>query len=294
MPLAVPFGIVVAGEFRESFATNLLTELQKAKLFQDVVAAGDTADATSTVKLVTTITQFNPGDRDVRAGIGLGFGATRLKVRARLVDARSCVVIAEGDADGKVIGGWLGGDSLKATRGVAKDVTKITARANLNAPSSATSSCDPEGGVTAVGGADPPPSAEIAALIAAAERGDASAQRDLTVRYVRGDGVPKNEARAMKWCRRAAEGGDPAAQAELAVRYEMGWSLPIDEAESLAWTQKAAAQGYPEGLALMAVRYERGAGVRQSDTEAVQHYRAAAEQGHPACDVLSRRHVHVG
>ena len=292
IPLAVPYGTVVDADFRQALLKNLVSELQAAKLFADV-AVGDTpTNDPNTLRLATAVTEFNPGDADVRAGVGLGFGATKMKVRARLLDARTCAMVAEGEADGKVIGGWLGGNSLNATRGVAKDVVKIAARANLKSRVSADTSCDPDDNVTAVHSTAPAPPPSVAALIVDAEQGDATAQLNLANVYAYGKGVPKNEARATKWYQRAAEGGNSVAQTALAIRYEMGWSLPFDEAASLSWIQKGAEQEYPPALAVLGVRYARGAGVQRSPTEAVRYFRASAEAGHaPAMCLLGNMYM---
>jgi hypothetical protein len=280
LPLSVPFGTVVPRDFREALVKNLADEIRKTKRFE-LVAVDSTAEPDSgTLKLATAITKFDLGDRDVRAGVGLGLGTTRMTIRARFLDARSCAIVVEGNADGRVIGGWAGGDSLGATRGVAKDVAKLVDRVNRRDPVEAPTRCDPDDGVSAVGATPAPVPDAIAALVAEAERGDPVAQRNLAIRYVNGEGVPANEATAMKWCKRAAENGDAAAQAELAIRYQMGWGLPMDEAASLSWVQKAAAQQYPAALAQLGVRYEHGDGVTRSRAEAVRYYRAAAEGGH--------------
>jgi TPR repeat protein len=43
---------------------------------------------------------------------------------------------------------------------------------------------------------------KIDALRARAEAGDTEAQYDLGVRYANGDGVPQNDAEAVRWYRR--------------------------------------------------------------------------------------------
>ena len=50
-----------------------------------------------------------------------------------------------------------------------------------------------------------------------AEQGDAIAQYNLGVMYTTGEGVPENDAEAVRWYRLAAEQGDKLAQLDLAV-----------------------------------------------------------------------------
>jgi hypothetical protein len=51
-----------------------------------------------------------------------------------------------------------------------------------------------------------------------AAQGSATAMRSLAMRYLSGDGVPKDEAKGMDLLRKGAAGGDSAAQKELAKR----------------------------------------------------------------------------
>ena len=60
----------------------------------------------------------------------------------------------------------------------------------------------------------------------AAEQGDADAQLDLGVRYATGEGVPQDDAEAVRWFRLAAEQGDARAQFNLGVRYDTGRGVP--------------------------------------------------------------------
>ena len=55
-----------------------------------------------------------------------------------------------------------------------------------------------------------------------AEKGDAIAQFNLGLVYVKGRGVPKDEAEAVKWFRKAADQGDAQAQFNLGVTYAKG------------------------------------------------------------------------
>ena len=56
-------------------------------------------------------------------------------------------------------------------------------------------------------------------LIRSAEQGDAVAQAALGVSYANGDGVPQDDAEAVRWYRLAAEQGIAAAQYNLGSMY---------------------------------------------------------------------------
>ena len=60
----------------------------------------------------------------------------------------------------------------------------------------------------------------------AADQGDANAQFNLGHMYYNGEGVPKDDAEAVKWYRLAAEQGDASAQSRLGVMYATGARCP--------------------------------------------------------------------
>ena len=72
-----------------------------------------------------------------------------------------------------------------------------------------------------------------------AEQGDAKAQLRLSVMYALGQGVPQDDAEAMKWHHKAAEQGDALAQVLLAFMY-----TEQDDAEAAKWYRRAAEQGH--------------------------------------------------
>jgi len=61
--------------------------------------------------------------------------------------------------------------------------------------------------------------------------------------YGDGQGVPKNNNEAMKWCRLAAEQGDANAQTVLGLEYIVGGGVPVDHVRAYFWLNLAAAQG---------------------------------------------------
>ena len=67
----------------------------------------------------------------------------------------------------------------------------------------------------------------------AAEQGDADAQYNLGVMYATGEGVPQDEAEAVRWYRLAAEQGIATAQTNLGPMYDIGEGVPQDEAEAV-------------------------------------------------------------
>ncbi|MEJ6595360.1 tetratricopeptide repeat protein [Parasphingorhabdus sp.] len=87
-------------------------------------------------------------------------------------------------------------------------------------------------------------SAQIAPdLLADAERGNADAQLNLGVIYLKGKGVPENEIEATKWYRLAAEQGNAEAQYNLGLLYATGAGVATNFVKAYAWLSMAAAQG---------------------------------------------------
>ena len=78
----------------------------------------------------------------------------------------------------------------------------------------------------------------------AADQGDAEAQYNLGVIYNNGEGVPKDDAEAVKWFRLAAEQGHAEAQNKLGVIYQGGNGVLKNMAEAAHWFRRAAEQGH--------------------------------------------------
>jgi TPR repeat protein len=88
---------------------------------------------------------------------------------------------------------------------------------------------------------------------AAADAGDADAQRILGMLYATGSGVRKNFVESAAWTRKAAEQGRADAQYDLGYKYEKGEGVPKDKAQACAWNERAAQQGYPDALSSAAM-----------------------------------------
>ena len=101
-----------------------------------------------------------------------------------------------------------------------------------------------------------------------AEQGNAQAQYALGIMYNKGEGVPQNDAEAVKWWRKAAEQGHAIAQYTLGILYDMGLGVPQDYAKSLQWYRKAAEQGDAEAQSNLGLMYYDGKGVPQDYAKA--------------------------
>ena len=77
----------------------------------------------------------------------------------------------------------------------------------------------------------------------AAEQGDATAQFNLGIMYASGEGVPKDDAEAVRWYRKAAEQGHAFAQYNLGIRYAFGQGVLKDSVLAHMWSNIAGANG---------------------------------------------------
>jgi TPR repeat protein len=150
-------------------------------------------------------------------------------------------------------------------------------------------------------------------MVARAEGGDAHAQTDAALAFLRGDGVDADPMAAARWSQAAADQGDPNAQFilgslyaqgvkpdpqravrwfttaalrgnakamhNLAMAYLNGQGVAKDSAAAINWLVKAANGGYRDSAFDLAVLYERGEGVARSPQDALKWYDTATALG---------------
>jgi TonB family protein len=126
----------------------------------------------------------------------------------------------------------------------------------------------------------PPPvtAARLEEVRAAAARGDASAQVELGLFYIRGDGVAKDSAQGVTWIRKAADQGDAMGQHLLGMFYQSDVGVvPQDLAQGAAWFRKAAEQGLPDAQHMFGIILgEGGRGVPKDVIESLKWLNLAA------------------
>jgi len=118
-------------QFPESYLTTLMGELvaqlQETKKFKQASSegVGQGAADVPTLRLTGVVTEFKPGSRAKRYVIGFGAGKTKVVADIKFIDKATGEVLYQGSVDGKVIIGMFGGESVGATRGLAKEVAKV-------------------------------------------------------------------------------------------------------------------------------------------------------------------------
>ena len=79
---------------------------------------------------------------------------------------------------------------------------------------------------------------------ALAELGMAAAQNNLALMYDNGEGVPENDAEAVKWYRKAADQGYADAQSNLGLMYAKGEGVPENSIRAYVLWSMAKTQGH--------------------------------------------------
>lgn len=116
-------------------------------------------------------------------------------------------------------------------------------------------------------------------LHAAALRGCADAQYDLSVCYHEGKGVCKSAETAVEFMRMAAEREHLRAQTDLAYMYDYGLGTPRNEKKAAEMYEIAAAAGQPVAQYNLGVTYEIGKVVPKDLVRARALFQKSADQG---------------
>ena len=116
-------------------------------------------------------------------------------------------------------------------------------------------------------------------LISEANSGDAKAALALGLKYANGDGVPVQDAEAMRWLQKAAQAGEPLAQYRLGTFFEKGRGVDPDQDQAVRWYGEAAKHGNRKAMHALGVADANGTGVKKNFPEAVRWFKAAAELG---------------
>jgi uncharacterized protein len=83
-------------------------------------------------------------------------------------------------------------------------------------------------------------------------------QHNVGARYATGEGVAKNEKKAVKWYRRAARRGDPESQYDLGLMILYGDGTPPNPKAAIFWLESAAELGHMDAAVILAEYFEKG------------------------------------
>lgn len=110
----------------------------------------------------------------------------------------------------------------------------------------------------------------LRALRKRACRGDAAALYELSRRFYRGDGVPKNAERALRELKKAVATGLPEAEHVLGNMHAEGNIVERDQERAFELQKKAAASGYRPAICALAGYYRQGLGVEANSAECLR------------------------
>jgi TPR repeat protein len=100
--------------------------------------------------------------------------------------------------------------------------------------------------------------------------------------YEFGEGVPENDAEAVKWYRKAADQGHAKAQSNLGVMYYNGDGVPENHVRAYVWLSMAKTQGYEK--AKKGVETVKNLMTKQQIAKAQALATQCYESGYKDCD----------
>lgn len=117
-------------------------------------------------------------------------------------------------------------------------------------------------------------------VIALADAGDARAQAQLAMAYLRGEGVDGDVKAAARWSRQAAQQGQPMAEYLLGALYGHGDGVAADPARAFHLYEAAAAKGNVKAMHNLAIAYAQGLGTEKNEARAADWFARAAAHGY--------------
>ncbi|VAX01344.1 hypothetical protein MNBD_GAMMA19-1371 [hydrothermal vent metagenome] len=110
----------------------------------------------------------------------------------------------------------------------------------------------------------------------AAIKGEAHAQYELAIRYLKGDGVEKHSVSAIKWLKKSADQDFSSAQYKLGILYREGRKVTTDMDQAIEYLTMAAEQGNATAQYMLGDIYQQGDGVAKDLDEAQEWFELAA------------------
>lgn len=111
-----------------------------------------------------------------------------------------------------------------------------------------------------------------------------TAQNNLGLMYAKGERVPVDNTRAVRWLQRPAAEGVAASQNNLGLLYAMGKGVPQDGLEAQRWFLKAANQGVASAMENLGLLYANGIGVPKDFVQAHMWLNLSRAAGQPSSE----------
>ncbi len=116
-------------------------------------------------------------------------------------------------------------------------------------------------------------------LIKEANSGDPLAQHELGIRYLLGEGVEADTAKAAQWIKKAADHGVTAAKYNYAILLINGWGTAWNPFEAFNFFKEAADEGMPEAQYALGLLYTDNLIVKRNWGKAYFWIDRAAQKG---------------
>ena len=101
-------------------------------------------------------------------------------------------------------------------------------------------------------------------------------------KYMEGDGLPRDTAKAFRLYKDCAENGNMTdAMAQLGAMYRFGYGTPKELSKAFLWLSKSAERGNPYGMYYLGAMYKMGETVPRDFGKAYGYFKASAEKGLP-------------
>lgn len=134
----------------------------------------------------------------------------------------------------------------------------------------------------------------IVELTPYANQGVVDAQVNLSLIYASGEGIPKDEVKALFWARKAAEQGSSDAQFMLSIFYRAGTGTAKDTKAQLLWCLKAAENGNGLAQTRLVYMYSMGDDAPKNDEKALYWLRKAGAQSiHPESALINLAMIYI-
>jgi hypothetical protein len=118
-------GVELPPDYQLAIFEDLIKSVAKIKGVTQVLREGETVPEDQPVLLVTgTVTNYKKGNQAARYLVGFGAGETVIGAHIKCYDATTKELLFEGDVDGRVVMGLMGGKSEGANNGLAKEIAK--------------------------------------------------------------------------------------------------------------------------------------------------------------------------
>lgn len=119
----------------------------------------------------------------------------------------------------------------------------------------------------------------IADIQLLAKQGNAKAQYDLGMEYIKGQNIQQSYQNAREWFEKSAVQGYPRAFGFLGTMYQDGLGVQQDYKKALSFLYHAASKGDIDAMASLGLMYSEGEGVERNFSKALEFLRPSANAG---------------